>query len=139
MSVAAGYIRKNLEVEAVKVSFERLQDIAMWCGGTIKVKADDGTGSLYIRVRVARTTDGSIARAHVGDWIVKVDGKFKVLSDEEFVASYKPVVPDPEKYKAVLRLVKFAMLEQDSATYHGKSADMGAIAEQITRKILEIA
>lgn len=41
-------------------------------------------------------------------------------------------------FEAVSRLVKAALIEQDSATYHGESGDMKARADRTTSSILTI-
>jgi hypothetical protein len=139
VNVAAGYIRRNHEVEAVQVTFEMFRDIAEWCGGAIRSLRDEGTGELYIRVPIVRSKYANKPnKAFVGDWILKDGDGFKVYSDKAFQNSYKPLIPDSGKLEAVLKLVKFAMLEQDSATYHGRSGDMGEIAKQVAAKIMEI-
>jgi hypothetical protein len=136
-SIAAGYIRKNHEVEAVQVSYERLQTVSDWCGGHIGTSRETRVGEIYIRVPVFRSKNKP-NRAYVGDWIVRDGDGLKIFSDKSFTATYKPIVPDPEKFEKVLKLVKYAMLEQDSATYHGRSANMSEIAEAVTQGIMGI-
>jgi hypothetical protein len=141
MNVASGYIRKNHEVEAVQVTYEWFKEIAEWCGGFIRTSTNVDRGELYIRVPIVRRSQerGRPNRAYVGDWILKDGDGFKIYSNEAFTNVYSPVTPDPKKYQAILRLVRFAMTQQDAAARNGKSsADTKDIAEQIARKIMEI-
>lgn len=75
------YTRKPLNVEAVRVSDENMQEVAEWCDGRIREANDEPK---FIQVKVARPMNVKQTRAFVGDWVLKAGRGFKVYTDSAF-------------------------------------------------------
>jgi hypothetical protein len=80
------YIRKPFPVEAVPVTTENFEEVAAWCGGSIK---PDSEGEKHIRVRVKHPLNSRQTRAYVGDWILKAGDSFKVYTAKAFENSFE--------------------------------------------------
>lgn len=81
-----GFMRKTFSVQAARVTPLNIKELAAACGGRIMHDgAKEGNFSRdYIKVRVAFPINERQTQAHVGDWLVKQGGKFKVYQDKPF-------------------------------------------------------
>lgn len=98
------YVRKPFEVEAVEVTAENMQDVALWCGGTV-LDLEDGMRSAslsqqYIKVQVKKPLSERQTRAHIGDWVLLATTSdrdngpagFKVYTPKAFDSSFQKQV-----------------------------------------------
>ena len=84
MSKVKTYLPANMtEVQAIQYVKGCHNDVAVWCGGEAQPPADDP------KVIVPHIYGSSVAR--IGDWVVRspIDGRFFVLSDEQFTKAYR--------------------------------------------------
>lgn len=77
-------MRKPFEVDAVKVTEENLEELALWCGGDIR----ESDGLRYIKVNVSFPQSERQTRAFPGDWLLKSGNQFKVFMDKAFFAQF---------------------------------------------------
>lgn len=90
MELAEIWVRNSFDVEAVRVTEANAPRVAAWCGGTVAQSLDDCLGTFIV---LDATHDGLVirqVRARVGDWIVLVDGEFRVRRDKLFKLEYQP-------------------------------------------------
>lgn len=130
--------RRTFRVQAVRVTKENMRDLAEWCGGELARTLDENYRD-YISVPVGQVNGRvRLARAYVGNWITRLTeaNNFRVYKDSSFTEAF---MSDEEKRAKVHQLVRAAMREQDSATYHGESSNTGNTAEVITDRIMELA
>jgi hypothetical protein len=83
------YIRKPVEVEAIRVSLDNVKELVEWCGAIQSV--------LWVgkEPQVVLTLKRGSIRATLGWWIVKnPEGKFLLLSPEEFKSQHNPKMLD---------------------------------------------
>lgn len=140
---------------------DNIQEVADWCNGAVR-KYQDRAVSIELPGRP--TAERSIA--YIGFWITYVDEVFTIYSPEEYEDLRRPkpkdeiqeghditeehevvlaTISDRVRFHQVLAIVREAMHEQDVETYRlertrmpGDSRDMNLIAEQLTRKIIDI-
>lgn len=87
------FVRKPFYVEAVQVTNENMDAVALWCGGDVRTSTPahpaDGTNPVrYIKVNVLRPMNERQTRAHVGDWVLSSGNNFKVYADKAFTGSF---------------------------------------------------
>jgi hypothetical protein len=79
------YIRKPLYVDAVRVTEENFDDIALWCQGDILTEVSPGQNTKrYIKVRVVNPKMPRQTQAFVGDWILYTERGYKVYTNRAF-------------------------------------------------------
>jgi len=88
------YSRKPFDVEAVELSPENIDEVALWCGGEVRTSDLSKTGGQegyqqYIKVPVKRPLNDRQTRAYYGDWVVGQDGSFKVYTPKAFTSSFQ--------------------------------------------------
>jgi hypothetical protein len=116
-------------------SLADLVEISKWCKGLI----EEFDGTTYIQVDVdSHGVHAAEMRAFYTDWVLFNGKSYRVTKDEEYRQIYAEAGKHREEFKAVLKLVKLAMLEQDSASYHQNRADMALVAEDTAIKILDL-
>lgn len=142
------------------VAEDNLKEVAKWCGGTIEVFDDASSSDGHIFAIAIPVPGESFCNdlAYVGYWIAMVDGKFTIYTKPEYEEFMnRPIsditeeqavdlaISDRVRFHQVLAIVREAMHEQDVETYRlertrmpGDSRDMNLIAEQLTRKIIDI-
>jgi len=139
MSIITGkFSRKTFNVEAIQVTVENMQEVAEWCGGSVKgYDSVHDSPHVYIQVPVmpSKTKTYRPNQAFVKSWVVKTNQGWTVYTKKGFGVSFEPM--DENKFEAVLKLVKDAMSRQDVATYHGESRTMDGVDEEITHQIFE--
>lgn len=86
------YVRKPFEVNAVQVTEENFEEVAVWCGGTIVTtrspQDDKAAGERYIKVEVSRPLNERQTKAYVGDWLLEAARGFKVYTDGPFARNF---------------------------------------------------
>lgn len=82
--------RKTFEVDAVRVTADNIEEVARWCGGTVRSVAGPkpGSGRPYIKVRVLRPLDDKQTMAFIGDWVLHAGTGYKVYGDSAFHKSF---------------------------------------------------
>lgn len=98
------YIRKPLNVEAVRVTAKNFLELTFWCRGSIRdrqgnVPDQDSINpqEQLIHVPVSNPRDDRQAQARVGDWILKNEKGYKVYTDKAFKNSFDLVAEEQEK------------------------------------------
>jgi hypothetical protein len=140
VSVTSRWVRKNSNVEAVRLNRAEIHKIAFWCGGAIRATDAGGReGALYILLPF-KSNYNKPNRAFMGDWILKDDDGFKVYSHESFSGVFLKMSKDTEKFAEILKLVKHAMSEQDVAAYYAGEGkvDVAMVAKQVAQQIYEL-
>lgn len=141
MSIALStYRRKTFTVSAIQVTEENIRRVATWCGGTVAKTLDD-RGQLYICKPNSPQFARSISKAYIGYWVVRSNTRYRIYSNESFMATFEPNrYSGPEvKRQEILALVMGAMGRQDAATYMGESSKgMDVVAREYTEAILKL-
>jgi hypothetical protein len=135
------FTRKTFVVEAIKLTEENLNYVALWCRGTIAKTLDDA-GTLYISLphpSGSYTRDG--VKAYIGNWIVHNEKQksFRPYDEGVFFHNFTPTDrSDDEKLAEVIRMVKLAMVEYGLAVQQRDVSGAGGIADQYAEKIIEL-
>ena len=79
------YLTKQRKVEAIQVTEENMAEVAAWCNGTIYKGESTWIAANWHRPQNQRQKEG-----HVGDWVVKQGGNFKVFLDAPFRFGFEP-------------------------------------------------
>lgn len=135
------YTRKTFTVEAVQVTPENIGEVATWCGGEVKTTYDPGYDENVTCV-ILQTSPSYLgemsALAYPSDWITRIGDRYKVYNDNVFQRAFDKVEPMTDLHAGVQQLVRSAMVKQDVATYHEDTTGMDTVAEDTTKKILEL-
>jgi hypothetical protein len=82
--IASVYVRQPLEVEAVRVSLDRVKELVEWCGAIHSVTWVGKEVILFIKSNHQGTL-----MVTIGDWLVREpDGFYKIYKDTEFKAAH---------------------------------------------------
>ena len=92
------YKRKPLIVDAVRVTEDNFDELALWCQGDIQ--HDSTLNMRLIRVRVHTPKIPRQTQAFVGDWILYTEKGYKVYSDRAFMQSFSEDTEETESNKA---------------------------------------
>lgn len=139
------YIHKP--VDAIRVTNENIEQIAVWCHGTIKINTDYGwnvydNGRKYINLEVSHPTGRRTAKAFPGDWIVTVKGSFKVYNNRAFETTFDLLKErDPEQvqmYLMVTIMDTMQMMLSEELSEDEKTTQLSEIVEKGTRQILDV-
>ena len=84
------YVRKPLYVEAVQVTPENFNEIAIWCKGDIQYAEERGRAFQFIAVRVTNPMNPRQCQARVGDWILTSERGYKVYTPKAFEKAFDP-------------------------------------------------
>ncbi len=85
-----------VDVEAIQVTPERVDDAVLWCGG-VKVIEKDAINPESTFVAINVPTENDIQRAQEGDYVVKDNyGNFHVVKKDKFETHFKRVDENPE-------------------------------------------
>jgi len=84
------YVRKPLYVEAVQVTPENFNEIALWCQGDIQEITERGRTFQFIAVRVTNPMNPRQGQARVGDWILTSERGYKVYTPKAFEKAFDP-------------------------------------------------
>ena len=82
------FARKPFYVDAVRVSEENIDEVAVWCEGDKRVEAEKG---VYIKVKVHRPLTDRQTQAFIGDWVLYAGTGFKVYTPKAFDKSFEKV------------------------------------------------
>lgn len=82
------FARKTFYVDAVRVSEANINEVAEWCGGTIK---EDETGHAFLSVEVNRPLTERQTQAFIGDWVLFAGTGYKVYTPKAFDKSFEKV------------------------------------------------
>lgn len=94
------YIRKPFPVEAVQVTAENINDVALWCKGNIEwtkpASASAGvTGQRrFIRVPVFQPKSEHQTFAFESSWVLRAGQGFKVYTHRTFMKDFEKVPDD---------------------------------------------
>jgi hypothetical protein len=77
--------RNSFDVECVQVTDANIISVATWCQGEIKYNAG---AKRYVRFQATPNTKPITVNAHIGDWVLFVDGRFKHYRDAAFKTAY---------------------------------------------------
>lgn len=85
------FVRKQFDVEAVRVDPTNIEAVAEACGGRIMGDGEkEGEFSRkYIKVKVFFPLNDEQTKARVGDWVVKHGKSFKVYKDKNFRKTFE--------------------------------------------------
>ena len=86
------YVRKPIEIQAVQVTDENMQEIAEWCKGQLRVAVNPrGTREMYIKVQSIRPITERQTMAFTGDWVLYAAPGFRVYTDNAFTSHFEKV------------------------------------------------
>lgn len=88
------FARKPFYVDAVQVTADNMEEVALWCQGDVYTKearrgSDDQ--ERYIKVRVHRAMNERQTEAYIGDWVLYAGTGFKVYTPRAFEKSFEKV------------------------------------------------
>lgn len=83
------YIRKPFFIDAIQVTEENFEQIAKWCGGTVKTEKRGKKDVRFIEVPVVRPMSDRQTKAFVGDWVLFSNGSRKVYTSQAFDNSFE--------------------------------------------------
>jgi hypothetical protein len=81
MITTSTFVRKPLLVEGIQVNSENMEQVAVWCGGTIQYTQSKRN---FIKLQTKATPQARQNMAFVGDWVLKSDMGFKIYSKRAF-------------------------------------------------------
>lgn len=84
------YVRKPFTVQAVRVTADNMEEVAVWCGGSIQV-TDKSPMEKYIKVRVQNPLTTRQTMAFVNDWVLYAGKGYKVYTPAAFGNSFDKV------------------------------------------------
>jgi len=121
----------------VDSNIELMRKTADWCGGSIKITDGVGPGGVSIPKRYyIKLNENDLAFA--GDIIVRNGDEFRVFKEDLYRAVQVEAGMRLEIFQKVRDLVIEAMVEMREETKSGAGNSMNDVAEEITRKIIEI-
>lgn len=91
------FARRPFHVDAVQVTEENIDDVAIWCkGDVVTVKSKPNAKGIsreqkHIKVRVHLPLNDRQTQAFVGDWVLYTTSGFKVYLANAFDKSFEPV------------------------------------------------
>ncbi len=98
MIVTNKFSRKPFHVDAIQVTYENMEEVAIWCEGeVVAIEKDETTAEKYIKVRVYRPITERQTKAFVGDWVLYAGTGFKVYTSKAFEKSFEQVSEDSEE------------------------------------------
>lgn len=124
------WTRNSFDVGAVRITEENIREVATWCGGTVAKTLTDNP-KLYVCVGTKVHNQLRDTKAHIGDWIINVDGEYKHYRDRQFRQAYQSKAA---KREAVLEMVREAMSAQEEEDW---GFDKDRMIENTTDKIME--
>lgn len=83
------FVRSPLEIDAVQVTEENMEEVAKWCDGVIKTASD---GKTYIKVKTARPLHEAHTRAYPNHWVCVSKMGYKVYTNRSFERNFNEVV-----------------------------------------------
>lgn len=80
----AKFVRKPFEVEAIQVTAENIEEVAVWCNGSVERLGEEGKDDRYIHVRVHYPISPRQTKAFIGDWVLYSKNGFKCYNPKAF-------------------------------------------------------
>lgn len=80
------YVRKPFAVDAVQITADNINEVALWCQGEVKT---NDKGDAYIKVRVHNPMNDRQTMGFVGDWVLYAGKGYKVYTDKAFQNSFE--------------------------------------------------
>jgi hypothetical protein len=137
------WTRKSFDVRAVRITDDNIRVVALWSGGIVRRLPNNpgealrGVNKRCIQLEVNHYNKLREVKAYVGDWILMTDEGFRHYRDKSFRLAFQP--KDPRKrYEEVRALVSRAMIEQDAATYLGRSSETKGLTDEIALQIIQL-
>lgn len=95
--LTAVYESKPRRVDAIQVTEENLDAIAVWCEGYLSAGVSDTRTVRWVDVPTPQTLFERRQRAYPGDWILKshANGRYKVVHSSTFKAEFEFVKVSP--------------------------------------------
>lgn len=91
------YKRRPFEVDAVRVTEENIDALAMWCEGRVRQGDPRGELEKFIYLQKIHTPMNERQKmAFVDDWVLKTDKGFKFYTDQAFHKMFEPLHLDSE-------------------------------------------
>jgi hypothetical protein len=87
------YARKPFFVDAVQITADNMEEVALWCAGEIREEEPDHEGATptkYVHVRVHRPLNERQSRGYIGDWVLYAGTGYKVYNNKAFNNSFDP-------------------------------------------------
>lgn len=94
------YIRKPFPVEAIQVTNDNMNDVAVWCKGNLEwtpaqsAPAGDNGRRRFIRVPVFSAKSEQQTMAFDGYWVLKAGNSFKVYGNATFRKDFQIATKD---------------------------------------------
>lgn len=93
------YVRKPLFVDAILITNENFGEVARWCQGEIRTRAEELLvdqnsddpripSTCFIHVRVHSPKNMRQTKAFVGDWLLHTEKGYKVYTGKAFELSF---------------------------------------------------
>ena len=89
------FVRKPFYVDAVQVTSANIEDVAKWCGGTVKESKPDKdiengrVPEKFIQVTVYRPMSDRQKMAFVNDWVLFAGKGYKVYTNPAFQKTFE--------------------------------------------------
>ena len=97
------YTRKPFIIEAVQVTEDNMEEVAVWCRGKVLTTNSQIAAGLhkdperYIQVEVQNPLNERQKRAFVNDWVLFANQGFKVYTPRAFERSFDLAFQESEK------------------------------------------
>lgn len=79
------WARNSFNAECVQITEENIQSVANWCGGEIGFTS---RSKPYVRFEAIPRVVKTKVNAHIGDWVIFVDGVFKHYRHLPFLRAF---------------------------------------------------
>lgn len=107
------WTKNSFDVEAVQVTAENIDEVAIWCGGRV-FRSLSNPDNRYIHLHVIDGSRMMEAKIFPDFWIVSFEDEFRKYSDAEFKANFRqpiPKLPDQSALRKMLREELKSLLE----------------------------
>lgn len=88
------YLRRPFIVQAVMVTEKNLDEVAVWCGGTVNRE----TKRHYVEVPVSKVTNELQRRGFINHYVVKAERGYRVYTYKTFHDNFKADSGDDPNY-----------------------------------------
>lgn len=132
------YVRNPLYVEAVQVTKENFEELALWCQGEI-MEPLAPSGKLYerhIQVRVTNPMNPRQAQARIGDWILTSDRGYKIYTPKAFANSFHLSEETSHIHPGARQLFQEHEPAEVAATLHQEAKEGHITAEEADAAIV---
>ncbi len=94
--MAEFFRKKPVEIEAMRVTTENVDDVAAWCGGRVeRIQNARDPDDVWTALKIPTLEGVMTANTHSGgDWVIRgVKGEFYPCKPDIFEATYERVAP----------------------------------------------